>query len=297
MSAPDILIYTDLDGTLLDHHDYGFDAAIPLLRALESAGVPVIPATSKTRSEMLAWRGLAGNRHPLIVENGAAVLIPESHFSVSDDALELEDGFYVMSFVSSRAHWQELLAKAAPRFPDCWRSFAELGEEGVASLTGLDREATALAVDREYGEPLAWHGSEKSLSRFREWMQAHGANVLLGGRFVHVSGQCDKGRALRWLTGLYRRQPGAGTINTIALGDSDNDLAMLHAADHAVVVRSPVHPPPLRGESEREEKSPQIHITTNTAPAGWVEGVLAVLGKLRPELACSLKHQIRIPGN
>ena len=297
MSAPDILIYTDLDGTLLNHHDYGFDAAIPLLRALETAGIPVIPATSKTRLEMQAWRRLADNSHPMIVENGAAVLIPESYFSVLDDALIKADGYHSMIFVSPRAHWQNLLAEASSRFPGCWRSFAELGEEGVAELTGLEPEEAALSSCREYGEPVAWQGSEDSLSRFRDWMHDHGANVLLGGRFVHISGRCDKGKALTWLTGLYRRQPGAGTIRTIALGDSNNDLAMLHAADQAVVVRSPVHPPPVQAVAEGEEEIRQIPVTKNTAPSGWVEGALAALTELRPELASSLEHQIRLPSN
>lgn len=283
MSAPDLLIFTDLDGTLLNHDDYGFEAAKPMLRCLEDAGIPVIPATSKTRSEMLAWRKRAGNGHPLVVENGAAVLLPKGYFSELVDGLTESGGFLVRAFVAGRDHWQRLLAEAAVTFPGCWRSFSDLGPEGVAALTGLDPETAALASAREYGEPLHWLGSGDSLDQFRRWMHDHGANVLQGGRFVHVSGQCDKGAALKWLTGLYRRQPGAGRIATIALGDSGNDIAMLRACDHPVWVRSPVHPPPSLALPGDDPAVP-CPVTTKTAPGGWVEGVGAVLSGIRPDL-------------
>ena len=43
------VIYTDLDGSLLDHYTYEATEALPLLRQLEQLGTPVIPCTSKTR--------------------------------------------------------------------------------------------------------------------------------------------------------------------------------------------------------------------------------------------------------
>lgn len=43
------LVFTDLDGSLLDHHNYSYVNALPQLASLEQLGIPVIPATSKTR--------------------------------------------------------------------------------------------------------------------------------------------------------------------------------------------------------------------------------------------------------
>ena len=42
------LIFTDLDGSLLDHHSYSFAPAVPLLAELDALGIPVIPITGKT---------------------------------------------------------------------------------------------------------------------------------------------------------------------------------------------------------------------------------------------------------
>ena len=46
------LVFTDLDGSLLDHHNYSYSDALPQLRQLERRGIPVIPASSKTRVEI-----------------------------------------------------------------------------------------------------------------------------------------------------------------------------------------------------------------------------------------------------
>jgi predicted mannosyl-3-phosphoglycerate phosphatase (HAD superfamily) len=50
------LIFTDLDGSLLDHHTYSFAPAANYLDRLETQGIPVIPITSKTRAEVLVLR-------------------------------------------------------------------------------------------------------------------------------------------------------------------------------------------------------------------------------------------------
>ena len=75
------VVFTDLDGTLLDHSTYSFAEAQPALALLKSKNVPLIFCTSKTRSEVEYWRGLLGNNHPFIVENGGAAFVPENYFN------------------------------------------------------------------------------------------------------------------------------------------------------------------------------------------------------------------------
>src|SRR3954470_6757978 len=75
-----LILFTDLDGTLLDSN-YHYDAAIPALKAAEQCGVPVILCSSKTRVEMESIRASMRNAHPFIVENGGAAIIPQNYFS------------------------------------------------------------------------------------------------------------------------------------------------------------------------------------------------------------------------
>lgn len=76
------VIYTDLDGTLLDHHSYSHNPALPALKQAKSVDAPVIPVTSKTRAELTKLREAIGLDGPFIVENGAAIYIPKDRKSV-----------------------------------------------------------------------------------------------------------------------------------------------------------------------------------------------------------------------
>lgn len=67
---PHLLVFTDLDGTLLDHHTYSWQPARPALERLDGLKIPLILCSSKTSPEMLGLRAELGNRHPFIVENG-----------------------------------------------------------------------------------------------------------------------------------------------------------------------------------------------------------------------------------
>ena len=46
------MVFSDLDGTLLDHDSYSFEAAKPALAALVERAIPVVPSTSKTLVEL-----------------------------------------------------------------------------------------------------------------------------------------------------------------------------------------------------------------------------------------------------
>ena len=56
-------IYTDLDGTLLDHETYSAEAARAVLHSLTEQGIPIVPATSKTYSEVSEFRREMGLKH------------------------------------------------------------------------------------------------------------------------------------------------------------------------------------------------------------------------------------------
>ena len=40
-----VVIYTDLDGTLLDHHTYAFDEALETIKALKDRGIDIARRT------------------------------------------------------------------------------------------------------------------------------------------------------------------------------------------------------------------------------------------------------------
>ena len=94
--------------------------------------------------------------------------------------------------------------------------------------------------------------------------------LVAGGRFIHLHNGYNKGIALKWLADCYRHYFST-PVETIALGDSDNDIEMLQAADTAIVIRNPV-------KSTLEIKDHNKVITsTKFGPEGWFECLENVL--------------------
>ncbi len=261
------LVFTDLDGSLLDHNSYRFTDALPQIRALEKRSIPLIPATSKTRAEIEVLRRQLGNRHPFIAENGAAVFIPRGYFPRQPQGTTEREGYWVREWVAGRDHWLGLLSRLRDEFDGDFECFSEAGIAGIARMTGLAEDAAALADRREYSEPVLWLGSPAGADSFVEQLRALGATVQRGGRFLAVSGDCDKGRALAWLREVYRRSRSMPSCHDLAIGDSRNDCPMLEVARTALLVRSPVHDfPPL-------PRTDGVLYSHDYGPAGWAEGV------------------------
>lgn len=265
--TPLMLIFTDLDGSLLDHHSYSAEAALPLLRELCRMGVPVIPASSKTRAEIEHLRTELGLGGPFIAENGAAVYIPQHYFDTVPADTELRDGYRVREFAPPRRQWLGVLAALEGEFPQEFETFETVGVAGVAAMTGLPPEQAALALAREYSEPVRWLGKPERREQFVDRLHAKGATVQQGGRFMSVSGDCDKGTALAWLREVFGERHAGRELYDLAIGDSANDVAMLRAARDALLIRSPVHDFPELDRNGRTLYS------EHCGPAGWSEGV------------------------
>lgn len=268
-----LLIFTDMDGSLLDHTTYSHAAADPLLEFLHVRNIPVIPVTSKTEAEVLFLRKALKNQHPFIIENGAAVFIPKGYFDRQPKDTKDVGDYWVKEFVKPRSHWQKLITQLDDDYSPFYISFSQLGISGIMEMTGLEHEEAVRASQRGYGEPLVWKGSEHQKRVFSEQLKMKGAQVLQGGRFMHISGCSDKGLAAQWLNAQYQLTS-ATHIETLAIGDSQNDVAMLEQAGIALLIRSPVQAFPV---IQRHEKT---YFSKKYGPEGWVDGVEKILHSL-----------------
>jgi len=185
----------------------------------------------------------------------------------------LQGEFYIKNMVPDKAHWYPLLESLRRQFGDEFMTFDQAGIEGVMQMTGLDSVQAELAFTREYGEILKWLGTQQRYLEFEREVEAGGAQLLRGGRFIHLTGDTDKGRALKWLMTFYQQQT-MQSLLSIALGDSHNDVAMLKSADYAILIRSPVHALPEIAGHEH------LQVTEQLGPNGWVEGLSKLLANL-----------------
>ncbi len=257
------VVITDLDGTLLDHFSYDCAPALPVLERLRALRVPVVFSSSKTRAEIEVWRRRVDNTDPFVSENGGGLFVPRrGAMGVDPDWVRLDD-YHCLVSGPTRVAVLEALRPLKPVFR--FRGFSDLGLRELCRLTGLPESDARLALARDFGEPVLWEDSDIALDRFAAAVGAAGLTVTRGGRFIHVGGASGKAGCVDRLRGLYRQ--GGANARVIALGDSDNDLDMLEAADLTVVIPYPVHPP------IRPRGAPMV--ATRPGPAGWAEMMTA----------------------
>lgn len=252
MNTRPLAIFTDLDGTLLDHETYDWHPAAPCLGRLRQAGIPLVLASSKTASEIAPLRAALGFAHcPAIVENGAGILPP---------------GRDRPGESGSHPRLRATLATLPPWF----QGFTDWGAQAIARRTGLAPEDAARAAQRYFSEPGLYTGPEAQRAAFLEKLAEAGIQAAQGGRFLTLSfGGSKAGR----MAELAARMPGPPT--TIALGDAPNDAAMLRAADYAVIVPNPAHQGPgLAPDGAR------IRLAPAPGPAGWAAALDALLAEL-----------------
>jgi hydroxypyruvate reductase len=261
----DTIIVSDLDGTLLDSADYSFAAALPALRAIRARGIPLVLCSSKTRAEMEVYRQRLDNRHPFIAENGAGIFIPRGYFSFPVEA-EAFDGYQLITLGTPYAVVRKQFVRLREQLGARVRGFADMTDDEVAALTGLPRGEARLAKQRDFDEAFVFDGTAGET-----FLRAIGDAGLhwTQGRFFHIMGDHDKGRAVHLLQSLYRREFGA--VTSIGLGDSLNDLPMLAAVDRPVLVRH------ADGSFDTRIDLPGLLKTQQPGPSGWNGAVLQLL--------------------
>lgn len=257
-----LVVLTDLDGTLLDHNTYSTAPAAETLRFIREHHIPLIFNTSKTRPEVKLLRNQMDNRHPYVCENGSAVYLPVSDSETQTEILGTD--------YSSILKVLNQLRNDGFRF----RGFNDMPASEVEALTGLGADDASMAKKREATEPLLWQGSDNELETFREALEHHNLRLLKGGRFFHVMGNADKADGLNFLRNYYHQAWQQKPI-MIALGDGENDLAMLEAADYPVVI-------PGKNNC-LEPENPNTITAEFHGPKGWNQSLLPLLKKLIKE--------------
>lgn len=265
------LVFTDLDGTLLEERTYAPDAAAEALARLKHEGHPLVFCTSKTFAECQALQERMGITGPVIVENGGGIYVPRPLLAPPD-----HEDFEGWKTISLGVPYAELRRHLAEVREETGLDMIGLGDVGISLLTdycGLSNAEAGLAMQREYDEPFLLPGEDPgAVERLRLTFQERRLNVSRGGRFFHLSGDTDKGLAVRILTHLF--QDGGHLFETVGLGDSPNDIPMLSSVEHRYLVMRPggFHDPEVLAQG-----LPGLQAVKAEGPAGWNQAVLDLL--------------------
>lgn len=261
------IVFSDMDGTLLERESYGFEAARPAMEAMRRRGWPLVLCTSKTRAEVEMWRRRLDNGDPFIVENGGAAFAPAGYFRFRPEGTERRDGYDMLRLGEDYAALREALREASRRTGVEVEGFGDWSVEEAARATGLSLEQAALARRREFDEAFVVRGDAAAL---RAAVEALGRRWTEGGRFFHVTGGNDKAAAVERVAGWYRAE--WGEVKTIGLGDGPNDIEFLRVVDIAIKMRSP-------HDEQMRRALPGARETRQTGPAGWNDALLELMAE------------------
>lgn len=275
---PNLIVYTDLDGSLLDGTTYSYTAAIPALTALREQGIPLILVSSKTRAEMEPLRQRLDHRDPFIVENGGAVFIPQGLFDFPLDRMRTRSPYQVIEFGLPYHLLRDVLKQIEEAVDTPLQGFGDLSIDAIMQVTGLPHAEAVLAKQREYDEPYLLHGPQALVEEVCRHIVTRGLRWTKGGRLFHLMGGNDKGQAASVLLRCYHRQQRlrgeADRIETVGIGDSMNDAPLLALVDHPILVQKP-----------DGSYDPDIHFSgmiraPGIGPVGWNEAVLELLAQV-----------------
>ena len=271
MPTSSLVVFSDLDGTLLDHSTYEHAAAREALERLRVEGVPLVLCTSKTRAEVEPLRRALDNRHPFIVENGGGLFVPSGYFPFPIANAERRGDYEVIAFGRPYRTLVDALAAAARETGANVRGFATMDDAEVASVTGLPLDTARLARQREFDEPFLIMEMDRRTDLLAA-IERRGYRWTAGGRFYHIMGSNDKAAAVSRLLTLYRQR--LGRVHSMGLGDAPNDAEFLNIVDLPVLIASP------RLDRLRA-LVPGGTATVRPGPAGWNDAVLAALAAPR----------------
>ena len=273
MLPANLILFTDLDGTLLDQRTFSWREASDALHEIERRKVPLVFCTSKTRAEVEFLRRKMGSAHPFITENGGGIFIPHGYFPQRIEGAVTVKTYHCLALARPYAEILDALDEIAAEAGVEAVGFHKMSAKEIAENSGLDAQQVQLARQRDYDEPFFLAGATpKKEEAFIRLARERKMEVVRGTRFWHIHAGSDKGRGVRELMKHYRAARRGSKLRSIAFGDSANDLPMLLAADAAVLLPKP------DGSSDETvtAKLPRIIRGSAPGPVGWNEAVLAL---------------------
>lgn len=252
-----IIVFSDLDGTLLDHETYSWSDAKPALEKLKERGASLVLASSKTAAEIITLRTELGFEHcPAIVENGGGLLAANA----KEPAETTTHRLLIEKLTSLPASLRGLFT-----------GFSDMSIEEIVKCTGLTKTQAINAANRQFTEPGLFSGSQTQREQFVATLQEIGISARMGGRFLTLSFGQNKSLLMQQI--CLEVSP-SKTPLTIALGDAPNDLEMLIEADQGFLIPNPAG----SWQSQMTKQlPPSVTAASQAGPAGWNLSVLSVI--------------------
>ena len=260
-----VLIFSDLDGTLLNRDTFSFDEIKNYILYLISNDISLIPNSSKTKEEINEFNKKLGEDLPYIVKNGAAIF-----------DLHLINSNFPEEIVLSR-EIEEILTIFNEKIPKNLVSklkfLHNLDLSDQMKILGLSKEKIRNALKRKYSIPLLFNGNISEKREIKNLVKSAGLTLQEGGRVINLCDNVSKSTAMKKVVKLFNKISN-DKLTTIAVGDNFNDLEMLKNSDIPCLVFN----------DKFTLETININnclVSKKSAPEGWEEIVKLALDKIK----------------
>ena len=175
-----VIIFTDLDGTLLNRDTFKFDEIKDYIKNLVSEGIIIIPNTSKTQVEIEDFNKKLDLSLPFISENGSAIF-----------GLDNLNKNFPESIVLSRE--KEITLKLFQKgVPENLRSkcklISKMEKKTQREIFGLSDKNLKNVLNRSYSTPILFKGNNEQKKDLLKFVKNIGLSLHEGGRVMNI---CD----------------------------------------------------------------------------------------------------------
>ena len=280
MLAPRHLIFSALEGALVDPRTDSYAGAEDALSELERRKIPYVLLTARTREEIEHIRKDLGHNHPFITENGGGIFFPDGYFSLKIPGVVRTARYLSIAQGRPYAEVCEALDDIAEECSVGVAGFHHMSLREIADNLGLRPRDAELARAREFDEPFYFTSAdEKAIAKFVETAKAKGYDARRGLTFWHFSAKCDTARAVRTVAQLFREATHI-KLTLVGIGGSDLDLPWLRAMDHPVLLPGPETAPSSTATGQTlENPGHGKTVVVGDAPGavGWNRTILDII--------------------
>ena len=229
MPKKKILIFTDLDGSLLDKETFKFDVIKDYFKELVRNGIIIIPNSSKTEAELLDFNEQNNLDLSFIAENGSSIhRLNKIHQNLPDKII------ISRTIDEIRNIYEENISLD---FENKITHILELEREKQQKILGLPLDKIKLAIKRDHSIPIKFNGTESEKNEFTKILKNSGLTIQTGGRIMNVCDNVNKSIAMSKALQLIRKQLDDEII-TIGVGDNENDIEMIKQTDYPCLVKN-----------------------------------------------------------
>ena len=258
-----ILIFTDLDGSLLHRDTFKFEEIKEYIKQLLSKGIFIIPNTSKTEKEILEFNNELGSNLPYISENGSAI----NGLNLLNSSLPKE-----LILSKEKNNLMKIFEKSVPiNLQNKCKWLSNMDKTKQIMIFGLEDQKLEMALDRKYTIPFIFDGNKTEKKELFKIVKKIGLVLQEGGRVINLTDKVNKAKALQVFVRFFKKN--YKDVKTIAVGDNYNDLDMLKISDFPCLVfndKFTLDEIPIKN----------LIITNKPSPEGWADVIKTALVKI-----------------